>query len=331
MKKALIWVGVVLVAAVVGVVGFFVGRTSVRFARERRVSDEAWRSQRPARLADMGAVKRVSILPLLDYFAADPKLATQAGVSYLVRADETTILFDVGGKPQDPDALQLVSNAEKLGVELADVSFVMISHLHPDHVGNLRALLTSSPAAARIATTPVLLPARVRSPRPNYRFIEGPTVLANGVASTGPIAKSYWGMGTVVEQALAVNVAGKGIVLISGCGHQSLERLLDRAAALFDAPVYGLVGGVHLPATRFRDAPWHISTLVRLACTGEQPWHGPLGKEDVRRTIAGLEALHPSLVALSPHDSCDWTLAEVKRALGPRCREVLVGREIVVE
>jgi hypothetical protein len=36
-------------------------------------------------------------------------------------------------------------------------------------------------------------------------------------------------------------------------------------------------------------------------------------------------------VALSPHDSCDWTLAEFKRTLGPRYREVLVGREIVVE
>ncbi len=331
MKKVLVWVGVILVTGVVVLVGFFVGRGSIRFARERRSADEAWRRQQPERIADIGTVKRLTILPLLDCFAADPALATQPGVSYLVKADETTILFDVGGNPQDPDALQLVSNAGKLGVDLGSVSFVMISHLHADHVGNLRALLTSSPAAARLAATPVLLPAPVRTPRPNYRVIEGPTVLAKGVASTGPIAKAYWGMGTVSEQALAVNVEGEGIVLVSGCGHQSLDRLLDRAASLFDAPVYGVIGGLHLPATRFPNAPWHVSTLIRLASTGEQPWHGPLGKSDVRRAVARLGAANPGLVALSPHDSCDWTIAEFKRAFGPRYREILVGREILVE
>jgi hypothetical protein len=35
-------------------------------------------------------------------------------------------------------------------------------------------------------------------------------------------------------------------------------------------------------------------------------------------------------VAISAHDSCDWTLAAFKDAFGDRCREVVVGREIVV-
>jgi 7,8-dihydropterin-6-yl-methyl-4-(beta-D-ribofuranosyl)aminobenzene 5'-phosphate synthase len=331
MKRVLVWSGLIVAVVVTALVGVFVGRTSIRFARERRAADEAWLQRQPNRIADIAAVKRLTILPLLDSLAADPALATQAGVSYLVRADDTTILFDVGGNQNDPDGLQLVSNAEKLGVDLGGVAFVTISHLHGDHVGNLRALLTSSPAAARLAATPIVLPARVRTVRPNYRFIESPVRLARGVASTGPIAKAYWGMGTVVEQSLAVNVEGKGIVLVAGCGHQSLDRMLDRAAALFDAPVYGVIGGLHLPATRFRGAPWHIGTLIRLASTGEQPWHGPLGKGDVRRAIAGLEAVHPGLVALSPHDSCDWTIGEFKRSFGERYREILVGREIVVE
>ncbi|MDD5564559.1 MAG: hypothetical protein PHQ91_12680 [Thermoanaerobaculaceae bacterium] len=156
-------------------------------------------------------------------------------------------------------------------------------------------------------------------------------MLARGVASTGPIGKAYWGMGTVVEQTLAVNVEGKGIVLISGCGHQSLERMLERARAIFDAPVYGVIGGLHYPATGFRDAPGYVAALIRLSSTGEQPWHGPFGKSDVRRAIATLAAAGPGLVSLSPHDSRDWTIAEFARAFGRRYRELLVGREIVVD
>lgn len=58
---------------------------------------------------------------------------------------------------------------------------------------------------------------------------------------------------------------------------------------------------------------------------------GPLGKSDVRRAIATLAATGPGLVPLSPHDSSDWTIAEFSRAFCRRYRELLVGREIVVD
>jgi hypothetical protein len=48
---------------------------------------------------------------------------------------------------------------------------------------------------------------------------------------------------------------------------------------------------------------------------------------------AGIEALKQrnlQLVALSAHDSCDWTLGAFKESFGPAYREVLVGQEIVV-
>ena len=47
-------------------------------------------------------------------------------------------------------------------------------------------------------------------------------------------------MGPVDEQALAIRVEGKGIVLIVGCGHQGLANLLTRSAQLFDEPIYGM-------------------------------------------------------------------------------------------
>ncbi len=50
-----------------------------------------------------------------------------------------------------------------------------------------------------------------------------PAVIAPGVATIGAIPGMIF-MGRIDEQSLAVNVEGKGIVLVVGCGRQSLPR-----------------------------------------------------------------------------------------------------------
>jgi hypothetical protein len=42
------------------------------------------------------AVKTLEVLPLIDWYAARDDLEAESGVSDLVRADDTTILFDPG-------------------------------------------------------------------------------------------------------------------------------------------------------------------------------------------------------------------------------------------
>jgi 7,8-dihydropterin-6-yl-methyl-4-(beta-D-ribofuranosyl)aminobenzene 5'-phosphate synthase len=41
-----------------------------------------------------GAVRQLTLLPLVDFHTADPALKTEPGVSYLIKADDTTILMD---------------------------------------------------------------------------------------------------------------------------------------------------------------------------------------------------------------------------------------------
>ncbi|MEW5959085.1 MAG: hypothetical protein AB1801_15240 [Chloroflexota bacterium] len=47
--------------------------------------------------------------------------------------------------------------------------------------------------------------------------------------------------------------------------------------------------------------------------------------------IAYLQRRQPQLVALSPHDSCDWSLAAFRQTFGEAYQELLVGQEIVVQ
>ena len=46
---------------------------------------------------------------------------------------------------------------------------------------------------------------------------------------------------------------GKGIVLIMGCGHPTVERIVARAEALFEQPVAGVAGGFHYEGKSARD------------------------------------------------------------------------------
>src|SRR6185369_4881145 len=68
------------------------------------------------------------------------------GYAALVEVDGHKILFDTGARPET-----VLQNARELGVELADIKDVILSHNHDDHTGGLlslrRALAKRNPTA----------------------------------------------------------------------------------------------------------------------------------------------------------------------------------------
>ena len=116
--------------------------------------------------------------------------------------------------------------------------------------------------------------------------------------------------------------------LVIGCGHSTLQRIVGRAEMLFDEPLYGIVGGLHYPVTASREVKLGLP-LQRIFGTGKFPWD-PISQQDVEAAIAYLQRRHPRLVALSPHDSCDWSIEAFRSAFGAAYRDVQVGKEIVV-
>jgi len=282
-----------------GLLGAVAGATAaltLRFRRNRQREWEEWTRFRPRRL-DIGAVKSLAILPLIDWYTAREDLAGEPGVSYLVEADDTTILFDVGYNVRGEHPSPLLRNMQALGVKLDEVDHIVVSHLHCDHVGGMGCQ------------------------RRRTFALSGEPLDLSGMTAFVPL-------GWVEEQSLAVNVEGKGIVLVVGCGHQGVHRIVERAEMLFDEPLYGLIGGLHLPVTASRETLLGIP-LQRLAGTGRPPW-SPLRKSDVEEVLAYLKGKGLQLVGLSAHDSCDWTLAAFRETFGPAYREVRVGQRITV-
>lgn len=146
-----------------------------------------------------------------------------------------------------------------------------------------------------LGALPILLPDR--------------SLLNQGVATIGTIEYSetypvslYAASGA--EQVLAVHVDGQDIVLIMGCGHPTVERIVARAETLVEQPVIGIVGGL--------------------------PDEGKSAK-DVQPHIEFLQARNLIFIALSPHDSSPDALQAFRSAFPEQYREIEVGLPLTLQ
>ncbi len=315
-------------AVVVGALGLvavvIIAGLVVRFYLGRRV-DQMWTAGGFPAFKDIGAVKHLAVLPLIDMKAERRDLVREAGVSYLIRADDTTILFDVGVNARGEHPSPLLRNMEALGVTLKNVQYIVISHLHLDHVGGFKYQrertfdLSSQPLDLR--GIPAFVPTAMTHSTAKVQVVDRPQVIAPGIATLGPIPRQLFFFGRTLEQSLAINVQDKGIVLIIGCGHPTLEWIVERAQRLFDRPIYGVIGGLHYPVTAL--------PRQRLLGTNKWPWD-PINAKDVGASIEFLQQRHPGLVAVSSHDSCDQTIELFRQAFPEAYQDLLVGKEIAV-
>lgn len=151
-----------------------------------------------------------------------------------------------------------------------------------------------------------------------------PTKIAKGVATIGVISCPLF-HDIVQEQALAFNVENKGIVIVSGCGHQTIEKILLRSERLFDEPIYGLLGGFHLPMSVGRN----IKKIYQYVITNRLPWV-PLTESDISRMIAFMKEKGVKTEGISGHDSCDLSIAIFREAFKDSYIEIAVGDKIIL-
>lgn len=308
------------------------GIVSLRYFRDIGRANRQWLQPIPQRLTDMGSVTRLVITPLVDWYPARESLVGEAGVSYFIQADNTGILLDVGLNDTNKHPSTLLHNMKELGIDIGNINYVVISHLHPDHVGgvpNMRErTFRLSKEDSDLSHSVALTPVPMHHATAQVKLVVEPSIIAPGVATEGPIATALFLMGLTLEQAVVANVAGKGFVIITGCGHQGLRRVVERAEQIVAEPFYGIVGGLHYPVTSSRINKLGIP-IQRLVGTGKLPWK-PITRADVQQSIDYLRAKNPRLVAISAHDSCDWTRSAFRDAFGEAYKELRVGERIVV-
>jgi 7,8-dihydropterin-6-yl-methyl-4-(beta-D-ribofuranosyl)aminobenzene 5'-phosphate synthase len=307
--KILLVIFAVLLVLVSATVIYF----GVRHLRTAAQVEREWQAAKVTKFKEWGATQSLLILPLVEAEASEPELQTEHGVSYLIKTDTATILFDVGMNANENDPSPLQANMHRLGVTLDEVHTIVISHNHPDHVGGVKwwRANTLSLGNQQIDLTgkALFVPEAITYPGVTPTVANQPMTVAAGVAAVATIPfAEVWQVALFrsrnAEQALAINVAEKGVVIITGCGHQTLPKLIARTQALFDEPIVGIVGGLH-----FQNA-----TAQQL-----EPY------------IRQLQALKVEVIALSPHDSGEAARQAFRQAFPDLYQDVIVGTPIYVD
>lgn len=175
---------------------------------------------------------------LFDSIALNKSFATGWGVSFLI---DRRILFDTGEKP-DP----LIENMKIMGIDIAHIEAVVVSHDHWDHRGGLCALLKET-AQRRVYVCPNFsqeLKERVTSSGNRLIEVEKWTQISRDVSTTGEISGMYKSK-YMPEQALVLKTA-RGMTILTGCAHPGIIEMIEYIEEHISDRIYLVMGGFHL-------------------------------------------------------------------------------------
>lgn len=300
-----------------------------RRASEAKQIEFEWDRLNIAKVTDFGATSTLEILPLVNWHSARDDLRTEPGVAYLIRTDDQTILFDLGFNRFQESPSPLEYNMLQLDVDKKEIDTIFISHPHRDHVGGVEwakkmtfGFGLEQPSLDEVT---VYAPVPMTYPNISVQTVNRPRALSTGVASTGPIARRLF-VGRIDEQALVINLKGRGLVVIVGCGHQTVPKLLERVQAAFDEPLYAIVGDLHYPVPRGRLFIAGVDAQRRLA-SGEGIF-APIEQATINRDV-DLLSRGLGFLALGGHDTNDIVLDNFAELMGDGFVRVEVGRPIL--
>jgi len=326
-KKIASYAGITILAVVSSLIVYFV----FSFQQGKELVKEQWLQSTPEKIVNLGSTKTLSILPLVNWHTANDSLKGEAGVSYLIKTDNQTIMFDVGFNREGESPSPLQHNMKQLGVDLDDIDTLFLSHHHLDHSGGQGWVNNNTFSLGieqvDLSDKKIFATTKLEYPNAKVTAIPNASVIGEGIASIGAISRQLF-MGRIEEQALAINVQGKGLVLIVGCGHQTLPKILQRTEQVFDEPIYGLVGDLHYPVPMGRLSLLGLN-LQRIFASGDGPLE-QIDQQTIDNDIDRLKQLNPGVIGLGGHDTSDEVIERFNQEFAQRYQHVRVGQWITI-
>ena len=155
-----------------------------------------------------------------------------------------------------------------------------------------------------------------------------PHRLEAGIATIGTIPSDLI-IGRIDEQALGIKIKDKGILLIVGCNHKSIPKIIKRTQNIFSKPIYGIIGGLHFPIPEGRlKLAGGLLDAQRLG-SGNGPFD-MLTPEDVNHCIKLLKDLSIQVIGVGGHDSSDEIIEQFRKEFGSAYRYAKVEKRIEI-
>lgn len=201
-------------------------------------------------------------------------LQSEHGLSILIKHNNQTILFDTGASDL------FIRNAKSLGILIADIDILILSHGHNDHTGGLKYFLENN-SKATIYLSSAIAGKKYYSLRNEIKrdistdeqliitnkkrfiFIRKTTFISPDIAlicqfeNKYPLPKANNRLSVkdkngeqpdnfTHETVLAINTSDR-IVIFSGCCHNGLLNILDTCTLSFpQKEIIACIGGTHL-------------------------------------------------------------------------------------
>jgi len=203
----------------------------------------------------------MAITILFDNYQFNKELEKGWGFSCLVEGAEKTILFDIGSS-------KVPTNMKKLGIDPESVDVVVFSHYHGDHTDGTPAFLevNSDVDVYVLQSFPDSFKDSVKNTGARCIDVHDPAKICQNVHSTGEL-------GTLKEQSLVIRT-GKGLVLITGCAHPGIVKIVKKAREMFDGEdIYLAMGGFHLLKTEVQQVEEIIAELQKENVKKAAPTH----------------------------------------------------------
>ena len=207
------------------------------------------------------------------YFLAEP------GLSFLIEDEDLSVLFDTGYSDI------FIRNAQKMGKNLTNLDFIVLSHSHLDHTWGMEPYLRYLTELA-IEQLPFSRPALVTHPETltgvsaeglreigsliskdrlskhfDLQLSKEPQFLTEHLVFLGEIPRINDFEGTlpfgrkdgsneddiVIEDSALVYKTSNGLVIITGCSHAGICNIIDYAKKVCkDQRILDIIGGFHL-------------------------------------------------------------------------------------
>lgn len=246
--------------------------------------------------------QKAQITILYDAFGKPSAMEKDWGFAALIEYGGKRILFDTGDAPDI-----LAKNARAKGVDLSKLDFVVMSHRHGDHMGGMSYLLRVNPRVKIYApkenfgvygfslpgtfyrkeeslppeqryyggAPPEVMKFGSAWPTANFELIEKTTEVAPGIHLIALVSDKPTTL-ELRELSLAIETPD-GIVLIVGCAHPGIDKIVESAATI-NKRIYFIAGGLHLVVAKDLDIDnivrglrdtWKVDYVAPGHCTGE--------------------------------------------------------------
>jgi 7,8-dihydropterin-6-yl-methyl-4-(beta-D-ribofuranosyl)aminobenzene 5'-phosphate synthase len=225
------------------------------------------------------------------YFIAEP------GLSFLIQDEDATILFDTGYSGV------FLDNAQKMGLDLANLDYLVLSHSHLDHTWGIDRLLKYYTELA-IEKRPFKKPKLVTHPQTftsvrtdeldqigsllsvdkldkhfTMQLNKKPLRLSERLIFLGEIPREndFEAIDTigrkegaeegdrVIEDSALVYHSDRGLVIITGCSHAGICNIVEYAKQVCaNDKIAEIIGGLHLQSSSLQQLQGTLDYMEQL-------------------------------------------------------------------